>query len=456
MVFLRRGHSIDAHCQTIGIDLRRQCDWFKPTRFGYRAQCQEDVFHNHIRRDPGVSLVEHEILVPQPNLDSDEETLQQQPLAEQGANRLGKRQVVYNDTRPAWQEDGFVPMPSQSSQLDRRSSSKMPHQQDAPWHLVAMSEEPHPDQGPVPERGLYQYPNGGEGVDAYVIDDGIDIEHEEFGGRAIHYPEMIDKAVYEKTGRLESRYCGNMKGNEGAKSLHTGGRHGTQVAGVLGSKTYGVAKGVTILNVKYHCGSMSSRSGGFVDMLYDILATHEDKKDNPDEFRSFRGSVIQLSIGAPGRSAAMRSAGVNLQHSGIWITYAAENEDKKNEELNCVDDAWICVTSFDRYYRRPDARAYGFNVPFGAPGKDIESPASQFATGKKNDKATSSGNSFAAPILAGLIAQIQTEYKLKGKASQVRSKLKGNSYSNILTKKRGFGSMFSAPRMAHNAVGRQK
>jgi subtilisin family serine protease len=70
--------------------------------------------------------------------------------------------------------------------------------------------------------GGYEYAYSGQGVHAYVLDSGIQPGHPEFGGRA--------SADHDGTGGSAWDCLG----------------HGTQVAGVVGSATYGVAKQVRI------------------------------------------------------------------------------------------------------------------------------------------------------------------------------------------------------------------
>jgi subtilisin family serine protease len=82
------------------------------------------------------------------------------------------------------------------------------------------------DQRNLPLSTTYDYTPTGAGVHAYVIDSGIYTGHNDFGGRAsIGYNGIFD----------------------GQEDCHG---HGTHVAGTLGSTTYGVAKGVTLVGVR--------------------------------------------------------------------------------------------------------------------------------------------------------------------------------------------------------------
>jgi subtilisin family serine protease len=84
--------------------------------------------------------------------------------------------------------------------------------QSVPWNLDRI------DQPTLPLNGQYVVNTGASNVHAYIIDTGIRATHPEFGGRA---QNVLD--VFGGTG----------------DDCHG---HGTGVAGVVGSTTYGVAK----------------------------------------------------------------------------------------------------------------------------------------------------------------------------------------------------------------------
>merc|ERR1719436_1581882 len=112
----------------------------------------------------------------------------------------------------------------------------------------------------------------GAGVDVYVLDTGIRVTHEEFqGGRA--------------------RWGQNFAG--GADTDNNG--HGTHCAGTIAGKTYGVAKGATVVGVKVLGDSGSGSFSGIIDGIeYTVNAAQA----------AGRRGIGSMSLGG-GRNAAL-------------------------------------------------------------------------------------------------------------------------------------------------------
>ncbi|HEU0303467.1 MAG TPA: S8 family serine peptidase, partial [Gaiellaceae bacterium] len=96
------------------------------------------------------------------------------------------------------------------------------------------------DQRFLPLNNSYVYNQTGAGVKAYIIDTGIRITHNDFGGRAINGYDFVDNDPVAQD-------CNG---------------HGTHVAGTVGGSAYGVAKGVTLVAVRVlDCGGSGSFEG---------------------------------------------------------------------------------------------------------------------------------------------------------------------------------------------------
>src|SRR5688500_3646849 len=110
------------------------------------------------------------------------------------------------------------------------------------------------DQRYLPLNSTYNYGNTGSGVTAYIIDTGIRLTHNEFGGRASSGFDAVD----------------------GGSADDCNG-HGTHVAGTVGGSLYGVAKGVSLVAVRVlDCGGSGSWSGVIAGMDW-VADNHTSK-----------------------------------------------------------------------------------------------------------------------------------------------------------------------------------
>ena len=153
---------------------------------------------------------------------------------------------------------------------------------------------------------LYEHdPTGGEGVDVYVIDTGINIHHVEFEGRASWGITTPQNDVDEDANG-----------------------HGTHCAGIIGSRKYGVAKAVNLIAVKV---LGSNGSGSFSDIIGGILWAAEQAANKlaaanveyaTTGTTKHKGSVANMSLGG-GKSIAMDRAVNGAVESGLHFTVAA-------------------------------------------------------------------------------------------------------------------------------------
>lgn len=143
-------------------------------------------------------------------------------------------------------------------------------QSDAPWGLASISST-------TPGADTYNYDSSaGSGGYAYVVDSGINVDHSDFGGRAVR--------GYNAAGGTFDDTLG----------------HGTHVAGTIGGATYGVAKEVNLVDVKVFLGEESSTSiilEGYEWAVNDITSKGREGK-----------SVINMSL-------------------GTWISCCADDDD---------------------------------------------------------------------------------------------------------------------------------
>lgn len=225
------------------------------------------------------------------------------------------------------------------------------------------------DQRNVPLDTYYNYSKTGAGVNAYVLDSGIRNTHVEFGGRVLFGADFV---------------------GDGQNGNDCDG-HGTAVAGVLGSTTYGVAKQVTLHNVRV-LGCSGTGAGS------DILDAVEWVTDN-----HVKPAVVNMSLGSIRPSTSVETAITKSIAAGVSYALAAGNDNADacshapgGQTPNAVN---VGATYLD------DARSvysnYGACVDIFAPGTAI------ISTLHTSDWAitSSSGTSMAAPHAAGVMAQ---------------------------------------------------
>jgi len=235
-------------------------------------------------------------------------------------------------------------------------------QRNPPWGLDRI------DQRDPPEDNRYNYLSTGKGVRAYIIDSGIRATHREFGGRVI----SGFTAINDNLGTDDCR------------------GHGTQVAGIVGGSTYGVAKDVTLVAVRvFPCVGDGSDSGIIAAVDY---VTRNHVAGQP--------AVANMSMSG-GESDALDEAVNHSIADGITYTVAAgnDNDDACTKSPARLDSA-ITVGATRQHDERTSLSNFGRCVDLFAPGENIKTSGNQ----SDNDEATAFGTSMAAPHVAGVVA----------------------------------------------------
>ncbi|MDW5328229.1 S8 family serine peptidase [Plantactinospora sp. KLBMP9567] len=258
------------------------------------------------------------------------------------------------------------------------------------------------DRRPLALDNSYTYPTTGSGIRAYVIDTGIRLTHQTFGGRAVSGFDAID----------------------GGPASDCQG-HGTHVAGTVGGAEYGVAKGVTLVAVRVlDC----TGSGTYAQVIAGVDWVTGDH--DPGE-----RAVANMSLGGPANSAA-NTAVANSIADGVSYAVAAGNEnvDACGGSPASVPAA-ITVAATGGLQGGPgrtDARAsfsnYGPCVDIFAPGVAIVS--STIATDTSSGPAD--GTSMASPHVAGAAALVLAQNP-SYTPQQVRDLLVGGGTPGLVT-----------------------
>jgi cerevisin len=218
----------------------------------------------------------------------------------------------------------------------------------------------------------YNYVEGanGGGVNAYVVDTGIYIGHNDFGGRAVHgftAPGLV---------------------SEGDDDLNG---HGTHCAGTTGGTTYGVAKEATLIAVK-----VLGRTGS--GTTSDLIAGTEWVQN---QHSSGDRSVINMSLGFSGISPTFDAALEACIAAGVSAAVAAGNSNANacNYSPARVPTA-ITVAASTNTDAMASFTNFGECCDCIAPGASILSAY----IGGPDATAVLSGTSMAAPHVCGWAA----------------------------------------------------
>lgn len=220
----------------------------------------------------------------------------------------------------------------------------------------------------------YEYEaSAGEGACAYILDTGINAGHVEFEGRATYL----------------TRFAGD--------SDEDGVGHGTHVAGIIGSRAYGVAKKAKLFSVKVLDEFGSGSTEGIINGLkYAVGDASFRAEQCPNGF------VLNMSLGGP-HDQVLNDGTAATVNAGIFVTVSAGNEATRAEDASPASEPsafTVGATASDdsiAYFSN-----YGPMVDLFAGGVDITSSW----TGSQNATKTISGTSMAAPQVAGLAAYI--------------------------------------------------
>jgi subtilisin family serine protease len=245
------------------------------------------------------------------------------------------------------------------------------------WHLDRI------DQRTLPFDEKYNYDDSSEfPVHVYIVDTGIRISHTEFEGRA--------EAAYSTFGSLPP-----------GQDCHG---HGTHVAGLVASKTYGVNKNAKVYDVRSLDCVGSGTISGVINSLNWVKVNHQ------------KPAIVNLSLGS-GRSTALNEAIKSLTDAGVLVVAAAGNygDDACLYSPSSAPEALTVGSTSNT-----DARSYFSNtgscVDVYAPGENIKS----LGIASDTDTDVLSGTSMATPITVGVASLFvetptMSPYSLKGK-----------------------------------------
>lgn len=209
-------------------------------------------------------------------------------------------------------------------------------QENAPWNIARISHRNNSDNSYVRDA------SDGEGTCVYVIDTGIKTDHPDFGGRA--------------------SWAANFGGDDDID----GSGHGTFVAGIVGSNSYGVTKKAQLLAVKV-TSNKGTASGSSILAGINWVAHDVQTRDCP------KGTVANLSLNG-GKSQAINDAVAGLVKTGTFMAVAAGNDNVDAQDTSPASEPSACtVSATDENDTKAEFSNYGSVVDVWAPGTHIKS-----------------------------------------------------------------------------------
>jgi subtilisin family serine protease len=262
-----------------------------------------------------------------------------------------------------------------SNNSNNRNNSSLITEETKCWGLHRIS---HKSTRTSKEPLRYTYDSSaGAGTWAYILDTGIDTAHPEFQGRA----------------HLGANFVPNEEGDG------DNGGHGTHVAGIVGSRSYGVAKRTNLVSVKV----LPSNGLGTVSA---VLAGLQWAVNNATESGRIGKAVVNLSLsarrfGGPSYADATMRAAKAAVEAGLFLAVAAGNSFGPADQYSPAAEASVCtVAAMDMGNKLARFSNHGKAIDISAPGVAVLSTYAGGST-KKLD-----GTSMASPHIAGLGAYL--------------------------------------------------
>jgi len=196
IIHFHHNYTMSLHNFHVGRDMSCSDDFrFLPWLPGYTATLDNYTFHEVVRRDRGVAFAENDLRL----------------LLEDESELVSENRVP-------------------SSQAEERTEKRwlMQVQPDRPWHLHMITSYERVNR-PVGggDHPMMQF--SGAGVNIYILDGGMDIDHPVFDGRAVNFKD-----------RTHSPYVGG-------EPVTDSDGHGTFIAGIAGGLRFGVAQWATLV-----------------------------------------------------------------------------------------------------------------------------------------------------------------------------------------------------------------
>ncbi|XP_041477129.1 extracellular serine proteinase-like [Lytechinus variegatus] len=229
------------------------------------------------------------------------------------------------------------------------------------------------DQLALPLDDIYQSDFGdGSGVDVYVLDTGINLNHVDWQGRSSYGIDTV-------SGDFDSEDCDG---------------HGSHCAGTIGGTQYGVAKAAHLIGVRVLDCTGSGSYAGIIEGCEWVISDKQSKQSE--------NVVASMSLGGGG-NALLDAAIEQMVDAGITVVVAAGNSDRDACSYSPARaEPAITVGATDINDVRASFSNFGYCLDIFAPGVAITSAW----YGEPDASNTISGTSMACPHVAGAAATV--------------------------------------------------
>lgn len=239
----------------------------------------------------------------------------------------------------------------------------------------------------------------GAGVQVYVIDSGIRVTHEAFGGRA--------DGVFTAVGEPADEDCAD---------------HGTGVAGLAAGKHLGIASGASVHSVRFIGCGHAFRLSHAIQALEWVATNHRSP------------AVANFSAGTPVFGWALREAARGLVARGVPLVVAAGNNRDDEYGDACgfsPGDAHELITVGASSTGVVDSYE---TYSLAGPCVDLVAVGDTFVASNASDSATEFGlgTSLSAPLVTGVVA-LMLEADPSLTPAEVESLLEASATSGRLT-----------------------
>jgi len=275
---------------------------------------------------------------------------------------------AYEEHEEREDENGALANSTFTASKDRLATQLYPPS----WGMARIS------QRKLPIEPRFTFPSSaGEGVDVYVVDSGVNLDHVDLQGRGRFGTSTIhDEDVHDHYG------------------------HGSFVAGQIAGSQFGVAKRANIIAVKALNHRGIAPISKVVKGLHWVIGEHTK--------RPGRRSIVNISIDAP-YSAGFNAIIGDAQSLGILVVVASGNGHKGRAVDACerspASSEAVAVGAVDMTDQKARFSNDGGCVALHAPGVKVKSISHKNNYGTR----TLSGTSFAGPYVSGVAALVMAD-----------------------------------------------